>query len=153
MRKRSSTMVSSTLLGRKLKTFLAMRSADRLLVCEAVAMLALARLIVLTVPLRYMVSWISRAPETDSCDEVLLLRVGQAVTTGARNVPWNAACLAQAIAAKAMLARRGCGSALHLGATVDTNGKLIAHAWLVSGGEVVIGAAGISGMSPLARFG
>jgi hypothetical protein len=30
---------------------------------------------------------------------------------------------------------------------------VIAHAWLVAGGQVVIGAAGIPGMSPLGRFG
>ncbi len=146
-------MVLSTLPRRKLKTFLAMRGADRLLVCEAVAMLGLTRLIVLTIPFRYMVPWLSRAPEADSCDEELLLRVRKAVTMGARNVPWNAVCLPQAMAAKIMLARRGCCSALHLGATIDMSGKLIAHAWLVSRGEVVIGAAGIPGMSPLARFG
>ena len=147
-------MVSFALLRHKLKSFLAMPGADLLLVCEAVAMLAVVRLIVLTVPLRYMVPWLSRTPETEFCNKVLLLRVRKAVTAGARNVPWNAVCLPQAMAAKVMLARRGCGSALHLGATiVDTNGKLIAHAWLVSGGEVVIGAAGIPGMAPLARFG
>jgi hypothetical protein len=150
---KSSAMVSLTLLRRKLKTFLAMRAPDRLLVCEAVAMLALARLIVLTVPFRYMVPWLSRAPETDSCDQVLLLSVRKAVTTVARNVPWNAVCLPQAMAAKAMLAWRGCGSALHLGATIGPNGTLIAHAWLISGGEAVIGAASTGGMSPLARFG
>jgi hypothetical protein len=116
-------------------------------------MLALARLIVLTVPFRYVVPWLSRASQTDSCREVLLLGVRKAVTTGARNVPWNAVCLPQAMAAKAMLARRGCSSTLHLGATIDTNGNLIAHAWLISGGEAIIGAAGMPGMSPLARFG
>jgi Transglutaminase-like superfamily len=146
-------MVSFRLLRRKLNTFRAMRGADRLLVCEAVAMLALARLIVLILPFRYMVPWLSRAPETDSCDKVLRLRVRNAVTTGARNVPWNAACMPQAMTAKTMLARRGCRSALHLGATIGTNGALIAHAWLVSGGEVVIGGAGIPSISPLARFG
>jgi Transglutaminase-like superfamily len=146
-------MVLFALLRRKLKTFLAMRSADQLLVCEAAAMLALARLIVLTVPFRYVVPWLSRAPGTNSCDKVLPPSVRKAVTTGARNVPWNAACLPQAIAAKAMLARRGCGSTLHLGATMDQNGTLIAHAWLVSGAEVVTGAASIPSMSPLAHFG
>src|SRR5205085_1133432 len=122
----SSTMVSSMPLRRKLETFLAMRGADRLLVCEAAVMLALARLFVLTVPLRTMVPWLSRAPATDSCDQALLVRVRQAVTTAARNVPWNAVCLPQAMAAKAMLARRGCGSSFHLGANRDAaQGKLI----------------------------
>jgi hypothetical protein len=140
-------------LRRKLRRFLAMSGADRWRVCEAIVLLGLARFIVLTVPFRLVAPWLARAPETGTCDEALLLQVGQAVTTAARNVPWNAVCLPQAMAAKAMLARRGCGSAFHLGATFDENGKVIAHAWLRAGGKVVVGAAGIAGMSPLARFG
>jgi len=137
----------------KLNTFLAMSRGDRLLVCEAAAMLALARLIVLTVPFRYVVPWLQRAPETNSCHKAPLLSVGTAVTMAARNVPWNAVCLPQAMAAKAMLARRGYGSSFHLGAGFDEHGQLIAHAWVVARGTVVVGAAGISNVTPLARFG
>jgi hypothetical protein len=133
--------------------FTQMSAAERWLVCEAALMLAVARLIVLTVPFRFIVPWLQRAPDTTFCDEKLMRAVRQAVMIAARNVPWKAVCLPQALAAKAMLARRGCGSAFHLGATFDPNGKLVAHAWLVAGGEVVVGAAGIPGMSPLARFG
>jgi hypothetical protein len=139
-------------LRRKLGTFLGMSDADRLLVCEAILALALARLVVLTVPFRFMVPWLSRAPETSACDAALLLRVRKAVTMAARNVPWNAVCMPQAMAAKAMLARRGRGSSFHLGANIE-QGKLVAHAWLVAGGTVVVGAAGIAGVTPLARFG
>ena len=117
-------------------------------------MLGLARFIVITVPFRLMAPWLARAPERSTCDEALVLRVRKAVTMAARNVPWNAVCLPQAMAAKAMLARRGYGSALHLGAGTDGEGKLIAsHAWLVAGGTIVVGAAGIAGVTPLARFG
>lgn len=140
-------------LRRKLGAFLALRGPDRLLVCEAILTLGLARLIVLTVPLRIQAPWLSRAPQTYTCDDELVLRIRRAVTTAARNVPWNAVCLPQAMAAKAMLARRGCGSAFHLGATLDAQGKLTAHAWLVAGDTVVVGAAGMAGMSALARFG
>jgi len=140
-------------LRRKFATFLGKSPADRMLVCEAIVMLALARLIVITVPFRMLAPWLSRAPDTNLPAAVLLVRVRKAVTTAARNVPWNAVCLPQAMAAKAMLARRGCGSVFHLGAAFDPNGKLIAHAWLMVGDTVVVGAAGIPGMSPLARFG
>ena len=140
-------------LRRKLSTFLRMRCADRFLVCEAIVTLALARLIVLTVPFRLMAPWLSRAPQTDACDAALVLRVRKAVTAAARNVPWNAVCLPQAIAAKAMLARRGCGSSIYLGANLNAQGKLTAHAWLVAGGTVVVGAAGIRRVTSLARFG
>jgi hypothetical protein len=140
-------------LRRKLRTFLHMSAAERRLIYEAALMLALARLIVLTVPFRVITPWLRRAPAGMSCDQRWLLAVRQAVTIAARNVPWNSVCLPQALAAKAMLARRGCGSTFHLGAAFDSNGKLIAHAWLVAGGQVVVGAAGIPGMSPLARLG
>jgi hypothetical protein len=140
-------------LRRKLKTFLGTSGADRWLVCEAIVMLGMARFIIITVPFRLMAPWLSRAPHTRSCDEALLLRVRQAVTTAARNVPWNAVCLPQALAAKAMLARRGCGSSFHLGAVLNTQGELTAHAWLVAGGTVVIGAAGVRCVTALARFG
>lgn len=140
-------------LRRKLRNFVGKSSAERWLICEAALMLGLARIVVLAVPFRVTALWLSRAPETLSCDTALVARVRKAVTTAARNVPWNAVCLPQAMAAKAMLARRGCGSAVHFGATFDANGKLIAHAWLVAGGTTVIGAAGMEGMSPLARLG
>jgi Transglutaminase-like superfamily len=140
-------------LRRKLKTFLSMSIADRWLVCEAIMMLGTARFIVIAIPFRLVVPWLSRAPHTKSCDQMLVLRVRRAVTMAARNVPWNAICLPQAIAAKAMLALRGCGSSFHLGADLNAQGKLTAHAWLVAGGTVVVGAAGIDCVTPLARFG
>jgi Transglutaminase-like superfamily len=146
-------MVSFKGRSRKLRTFLRMSVAERRLIYEATLMLALARLIVLTVPFRLITPWLRRAPATESCDQKLLLAVRRALTIAARNVPWSVVCLPKALAAKVMLARRGCGSAFHLGATFDSNGRLIAHAWLVADGQVVIGAPGISGMSTLARFG
>src|ERR1700722_6760570 len=146
-------MASCMSLRRKFNSLLRMKAADRLLVLEAALLLGLARIAVITIPLRYTAPWLSRAPDIGPWDEALLLRVRKAITVAARNVPWNAVCLPQAMAAKAMLARRGCGSTFHLGATFDENGKLTAHAWLGAGGKVVVGAAGIAGMSPLARFG
>jgi hypothetical protein len=140
-------------LRRKLQTFLDMPGADRLLVCEAMLTLAFARLIVLTVPFRFLAPWLSRVPQTSSSDKALILRVRKTITVAARNVPWNAVCLQQAIAAKAILARRGCGSSFHLGANYCAQGTLIAHSWLVAGDTVVVGAAGIGSVTPLARFG
>jgi hypothetical protein len=138
---------------RKFKTLLGMSWADRWLVCEAIVMLGIARFIVIVFPFRLIAPWLARARHIRSLDETLLLRVRRAVMTAARNVPWNAVCLPQAIAAKAMLARRGCGSSFHLGADLNAQGKLTAHAWLVAGGTVIVGAAGVRSVTPLARFG
>lgn len=116
-------------------------------------MLAAARLCVITVPLRMLSKWLARAPDAGAPDPEPVARIRKAVEIAARNVPWNSVCLPQAMAAKAMLARRGIGSAFHLGATLDRNGELSAHAWLECGGQIVTGAAGARGVSHLARFG
>jgi transglutaminase superfamily protein len=103
------------------------------------------------VPFRILKAWLSRAPDGGEHDAALIRRVRSAVTIAARNVPWNAVCFPQAMAAKAMLARRN-GSAFHLGAMLESNGKLSAHAWLTARDVVVVGAKGIKGMSYMARF-
>jgi hypothetical protein len=77
--------------------------------------------------------------------------MGRVRTIVARNVPWKP--VPQAIATKVLLARRGCGSALHLGARFDGEGKLLSHAWPVGGGAVVVGFGGRTQVIPLARFG
>lgn len=138
---------------RKLKTFLRLRWADRMLVVEAALMLALARICVLTVRFRSLAKWLARAPDAQPSDAMLAAHVSWAVAMAARNVPWNAVCLPQAMAAKAMLARRGQGSAFHLGATIEEDGALSAHAWLECSGQIVTGEAGMRGMSHLVRFG
>jgi hypothetical protein len=146
-------MGCSMRLTRKLKSFGRLRWADRAIIAEAAVLLALARICVLTVPFRILVKWLDRVPDAPASDPVLVARVGRSVAAAARNVPWNAVCLPQAIAAKAMLARRGQGSAFHLGATIEDGGKFSAHAWLECDGRIVIGAAGIHGMSHLLRLG
>lgn len=145
-------------LDRKLGRYLRMPRTDRLFLLEAALLLALARLIVLAVPFRRIAPWLERAPESSqsdgaTIDAAMIDAVRRAVVVAARNVPWNAACLPQAIAAKAMLARRGQGSALHLGAGMADGGGLMAHAWLIAGGEIVVGEEGVPDVTPLVRFG
>jgi hypothetical protein len=137
----------------KLATFRRLSVAERLLVAEAVASLAVARMVILTVPFRRLAVWLSRSVPPRTGDKELIVRVRRSVGMAASNVPWNAVCLPQAMAAKAMLARRGCGSTFHLGAATGADGKLIAHAWLAVGETIVVGAAGVSAVVPLARFG
>jgi hypothetical protein len=140
-------------LRRKLGRFLHMTARQRALLIEAVLLLAVARLAIVALPFRRIAPWLQRAPQSSGCDAATVQAVRQAVTAAARNVPWDAVCLPQAMAAKAMLARRGQASALHLGAGKADGGGLMAHAWLIAGGEIVVGEAGIAGVTPLARFG
>lgn len=62
--------------------------------------------------------------------------IGWAVTRSARHLPLTVVCLPQAMAARAMLQRRGIASVLHLGASTR---PLEGHAWLDAGGVEVTG--------------
>jgi len=140
-------------LTRKLGACRRMSMDERLLLAEAIVTLAAARIVILTVPFRRLAGWHSRSVPLNAGDVAVIERVRRSVGTAARNVPWNAVCLPQAMAAKAMLARRGCGSTFHLGAGIDTDGNLVGHAWLAVGEIIVVGAAGASSVTPLAQFG
>ena len=139
----------------KLDTLLNLSGRQRRLLCEAVICLAVARLSVVLVPARLLTAWLVNCPRTagNSAGQVLLREIRFAVITAARNVPWNAVCLPQAIAGKLMLARRGHASTLHLGVGRTPAGGLLAHAWLEADGQIVVGELGIRGMTPVARFG
>lgn len=76
--------------------------------------------------------------------------VGWAVRTAAR--PLGATCLRQAMAARAMLKRRGIGSLLHFGVCRDEQGALQAHAWLDVGGVPVTGYPLADDWSELGSF-
>ena len=66
-------------------------------------------------------------------------RVGWAVRSLAHYLPWDAKCLAQAIAAKWMLRRRGLPSTFYLGVDHGQEQWLDAHAWLRCGDEIITG--------------
>ena len=67
--------------------------------------------------------------------------------------PWmNAPCLPRALAAHAMLRRRGIASRLCLGVTRD-RGALCAHAWVEIGNDKIVGGAEADGFTRLATFG
>jgi hypothetical protein len=133
----------------------ALSGAERRLVAEAALLLGVSRVLLLILPFRRIARLLSRPPAgVPAPVEPLLGRsVRRAVTIAARNVPFRAVCLPQAMAAKFMLARRGQPSTLHLGVGKNAAGDLIAHAWLQSDGATVVGEAGIGDVAPIARFG
>jgi hypothetical protein len=76
-----------------------------------------------------------RPPISDrvSTDEIIW-----AVNAASRFLP-SITCLAQALAAQTLLGRQGCHVDLRIGVARGVQGRLDAHAWLESGGRVVIG--------------
>ncbi|MFL6858889.1 MAG: lasso peptide biosynthesis B2 protein [Allosphingosinicella sp.] len=65
--------------------------------------------------------------------------VAWAVAVAARRLPGEFVCLPQALAAQAMLLRRGVAASLYLGAGREEAGPFEAHAWVEAAGIAVTG--------------
>jgi GNAT superfamily N-acetyltransferase len=132
------------------------RTMRRVYLREAAVMLVLARLAVRFVSPARIFAWADRPPRRIrrfATDEIG--RVWWAVEhLGGR--PWmNALCLSRALAAHAMLRRRGIASRLCLGVARDRGaaGTLSAHAWVEVGDDKIVGGAEADGFTRLAMFG
>jgi hypothetical protein len=129
------------------------RTMRRVYLREAAVMLVLARLAVRFVPPARVFAWGDRPPQRIrrfATDEIAW--VSWAVEhLGARS--WmNALCLPRALAAHAMLRRRGIASRLCLGVARDRV-ALSAHAWVEIGNDKIVGGAEADGFTRLASFG
>jgi hypothetical protein len=85
-------------------------------------------------------------------DPDVIKRVGWALQSAARRVPWRADCFPQAIAGRKLLERRGLGSTIHIGVVREPLGGLAGHAWLTSGDLVVTGGGGLDQYAVLHRL-
>ena len=115
------------------------KTMARLYLREATLALALARFAVRFLPAAWILAWARRLPR----------RINRfAVTEAVTWVPWaiatvgpkpwmQAACLPRALAAQAMLRRRGVASRLCLGVAREGQ-ELSAHAWLALGQDLII---------------
>lgn len=169
---------------RRLRRFAALPPADRRLTVEAAAWLTVALGLLALLPFRWVAArfgtptgsdrvWNATASSTDLRQQALAQRVGRAVERTARHLPVTARCLPQAIAAKAMLHRRGIAATMHFGIRLsdrpDTGrmtahvpvgrvaahapvGRMAAHAWVTAGGAGVVGLRGSAEFAVIARF-
>ncbi|HEY2426784.1 MAG TPA: lasso peptide biosynthesis B2 protein [Pseudolabrys sp.] len=129
------------------------KTMRRVYLREATVMLVLARLAVRLVSPARIFAWAERPPRRIhrfATDEVSW--ISWAVESlGAR--PWmNALCLPRALAAHAMLRRRGIASRLCLGVAREGS-ELAAHAWVEIGENKIVGASEANRFTRLAEFG
>lgn len=122
---------------------------EQLLLLEAFALLGVARLLVLTIPFRWLAVSLGKhmresAPQAKPADLQQARLIGQAIRSAANNSPWESVCLPQAVTGQWMLKRRYIVATLYLGVVKDDNKpeKLAAHAWLRCGDLILTGAAG-----------
>lgn len=133
------------------------RTAHRLRVVEAAAMLSFATLLLRILPFRRVARLVGRVEAAGETSlpppaDAPVRAVGRAVEAAARRLPWRPLCLPQALAASLMLRRRGVPSALHIGVAMGEGRKFQAHAWLVAAGGVVCGGPAAVGMTPIAAI-
>jgi hypothetical protein len=96
----------------------------------------------------------ARKGQPDPADTPAIIRnCVWAVHVASHYVP-AATCLTQAIALQALLTRRGQEASLHIGVARDDKGQFEAHAWVESGGRVIIGGSRESTQrfTPIAAF-
>jgi Transglutaminase-like superfamily len=129
------------------------KTMRRVYLREAAIMLLLARLAVRFMPPARLFAWAGRPAR----------RVRRFAHDEAQWVAWavdhvgtlgrmNGLCLPRALAAHAMLRRRGIASRLCLG-VARSGGAFAAHAWIEVGEERIIGGDEAAGCTRLAAFG
>lgn len=131
---------------------------ERQLFLEAFCWLGLMRLLVLSLPFRWLLSALRLRPcplptapaPCDTHPAVLLIR--HAVQSASAYTPWTSNCLAQALAAHRMLHWRGLASQLYIGVAKPAAQPFTAHAWLRCGETFVTGETGWQQFTPLACF-
>lgn len=136
----------------RLHKFLRLAAPERHLVLHALIVVAAVRLALWVLPFRWLRGFIERSLHGSSrpagAGHRSVNGITWAVETTSRLVP-RATCLTQALAARVLLAREGHASRVRLGVARMGKGDFKAHAWLEHGGQVVIGGAGMTGLTPL----
>ncbi|MEM9485180.1 MAG: lasso peptide biosynthesis B2 protein [Cyanobacteria bacterium P01_F01_bin.116] len=127
------------------------------LLLEAIFWLGIARLVILTLPFRWVEPYLGQRM-TESPMDVLpaepqqLKKLAWAVNKMSRFTPWQSKCLVQAMAAKRMLQSRKIVSTLYLGVARSNPRPLEAHAWLRSGPVYLTGGQGHKHFTVVAMF-
>jgi hypothetical protein len=129
--------------------FLRLQPADRALLLETLLALLGARLALSLLPFWRVYRRTSRPPEAPAkpaaADEAR--RIAWALRAAGRLVP-ACTCLIRALAAQALLRRRGEACRLRIGVTRGPQGAVQAHAWVEYRGAVLVGGA-VDGFSVL----
>jgi hypothetical protein len=133
-----------------LQEFLRLPSADRSLLTRSVLLVGAARLALWALPFNTARRLFARRARRSLAPYPTTERIGWAISVAKRFVP-KGNCLPQALAAESLLARSGYPVELRIGVVKTDQGWLQAHAWVESGGRLVVGdlTQGLSTYTPL----
>jgi len=137
---------------RKIIKFFKLNPQEKKLLIEALYFLFISQLMIKFVPFR-KISKILGKPEKEECIVSKkeenpegckeLEQISKIVRLAANGIFWDSKCLARAIAVKKLLKRRKIRSTVFLGVAKGEENKLLAHAWVSSGGRIITGENGI----------
>jgi hypothetical protein len=115
---------------------------------RAFGLLCAVRIALWLVPFRLVRRWLEGGgvEESREADAATRNRIGWAVRRTSRFVP-GASCLTQALTTRVLLRGAGQPARVRIGVAKSVEGELQAHAWVESGGVIVVGK-----QPDLARF-
>jgi hypothetical protein len=127
----------------RLRKFLALTGAKRLLLLRAFVLLWTLRLALWLMPYRFVKKRVARASTRRGTDTRLSPDdIAWCVDTAGRFVVGDGNCLVHAMTAQVLFGRRGIEHTLRVGVVKDGRGELEAHAWIEHGDRIIIGGVG-----------
>jgi hypothetical protein len=128
----------------KVRKYRALPVQDQLIYFEALVWLVFYRITFKIRPFKKLSASLGQfmaesPPEVQEEQRKQAQQVAKAVNTLSTGSTWRNQCLVCALAAKTMLKRRGINSTLYMGAALDQNQQMIAHAWLRCGDLFLVG--------------
>lgn len=132
-----------------LRKFIELPSGDRALLVRSVMLIGLARVALWILPFNAARRLLTpRAGRRMT--SVTTEKIGWAISVGKSFVPM-ASCLPQALAAESLLVGAGHPVEFRIGVAKTSDGQIDAHAWIESGGRLVVGdlTQGLSTYTPL----
>ena len=140
---------------KRLRKFMRLPAAERRLLMKAILLLCAVKVGLGLLPfqtLRRLLANLAVLPVglRDVEDPRSIERIVWAVELAGRLAPRASTCLTQALTAQVLLLRRGHPALVHIGTVKGESGEFQAHAWVESGGEVLIGGHELEQYSPLA---
>lgn len=128
--------------------------SDHFLLAEALVWIAAIRMGLFLVPFHTLLVFLERASiqhhPSRLADRPRPGRIVWAIRAASRCVPAANSCLPRALSARLLLVRWGYPAQLLIGVAKNAEGELEAHAWVETGGQVMIGESQPGYFTPLA---
>lgn len=150
-------MMNLYILVNKVKKFLKVSWIDKLIITEAVFLTGIIRFSILFVAFSKLAK-LSGKYNKESVHNInnkqisIGNRIGIVVQKVSKYTPWESKCLVKALTAQTMLRTRKIPSTVYLGVAKDEDKKLIAHAWLRCGENIITGGDERHGFTMVAKF-